>query len=103
VWAQISFWAAVVITRLLSVIPFFGFDLVFWIWGGFSVSGATLKFFFIMHFLLPWLCMLLVVFHLLFLHKYGSTSKLYCHFDLEKINFYPFYWFKDLLNLIFFY
>jgi quinol-cytochrome oxidoreductase complex cytochrome b subunit len=29
VWAQISFWAAVVITRLLSVIPFFGFDLVF--------------------------------------------------------------------------
>lgn len=28
VWAQISFWACVVITRLLSVVPFFGGDLV---------------------------------------------------------------------------
>jgi len=46
VWAQIRFWASVVITSLLSVIPIWGPSIVTWIWSGFSVSGATLKFFF---------------------------------------------------------
>jgi len=31
VWAQISFWASVVITSLLRVIPFYGGELVSWI------------------------------------------------------------------------
>lgn len=42
-WGQMSFWAATVITNLLSAIPFIGNKLVQWIWGGFSVSGATLN------------------------------------------------------------
>ena len=48
VWAQISFWASVVITSLLRVIPVYGPMLVVWIWSGFTVSGATLKFFFVL-------------------------------------------------------
>ncbi len=100
VWAQIRFWAAVVITSLLSVIPMFGGLIVNWVWGGFSVTRATLKFFFVLHFLLPWLLVVLMMVHLVFLHRTGRTSKLYCHGDYDKINFYVFYWRKDGLNII---
>lgn len=101
VWAQISFWASVVITSLLSVIPIWGPSLVVWIWSGFTVSGATLKFFFVLHFLLPWFILVIVLVHLIFLHDTGSTSKLFCHGDYDKVSFYPFYWFKDSYNLLF--
>ena len=37
-----SFWAATVITNLLSAIPYIGEEIVRWVWGGFSVSNATL-------------------------------------------------------------
>jgi ubiquinol-cytochrome c reductase cytochrome b subunit len=103
VWAQMRFWASVVITSLLSVIPFFGPVLVNWVWGGFSVSGATLKFFFVLHFLLPWLLLVVVLLHLLFLHETGSSSKLFCHGDYDKIAFFRFYWWKDGVNLLFFF
>lgn len=100
VWAQIRFWASVVITSLLRVIPIWGFTLVVWIWRGFTVSGATLKFFFVLHFLVPWFIFLLVLVHLIYLHDSGRTSKLYCHGDFDKISFYPFYWVKDSYNLL---
>lgn len=103
VWAQMSFWASVVITRLLSVIPYFGFSLVYWIWGGFSVVGSTLKFFFVLHFLLPWFIFVVILVHLFFLHRTGSTSSLYCHGDYDKVCFFPFYFYKDSYNLLFFF
>lgn len=102
VWAQMRFWASVVITSLLSVIPVFGPQIVVWVWGGFGVSSATLKFFFVVHFLLPWALILVVLSHLLFLHDTGSTSKLFCHGDYDKIFFFPFYWWKDSYNVLFF-
>jgi len=101
VWAQISFWAAVVITSLLSVIPVFGSILVSWVWGGFRVSSATLKFFFVLHFLLPWFLLVLVGLHLLFLHSTGRTSKIFINGDFDKINFFVFYWSKDGVNFFF--
>jgi len=103
VWAQISFWASVVITSLLTVIPYWGFTLVFWVWGGFSVTGSTLKFFFVLHFLLPWISLILIIIHLFFLHSTGSSSNLFCFLDLDKVNFFPYFIFKDLLNFIFFF
>ena len=101
VWAQISFWASVVITSLLRVIPIWGPVLVVWIWSGFTVSGATLKFFFVLHFLVPYLVLVVILVHLIFLHTTGSTSKLFCHGDYDKIRFFPYYWLKDSYNLIF--
>lgn len=101
VWAQISFWASVVITSLLRVIPIWGPTLVVWIWRGFTVSGATLKFFFVLHFLVPWFILVVILVHLIFLHDTGRTSKIFCHGDYDKISFYPFYWFKDGYNLLF--
>lgn len=100
VWAQIRFWAAVVITSLLRVIPIWGPTIVTWIWRGFGVTGATLKFFFVLHFLVPWGLLVVVLLHLLFLHRTGRTSKLYCHGDYDKINFGPEYWGKDGYNIV---
>lgn len=100
VWAQMSFWASVVITSLLSVIPVYGIKIVTWIWSGFRVSGATLKFFFVLHFLLPWFLTILILIHLVFLHDSGRTSKLFCHGDYDKIIFFSFYWWKDGYNII---
>nr|YP_009550283.1 cytochrome b [Heterorhabditis indica]YP_817457.1 cytochrome b [Heterorhabditis bacteriophora]ABJ80701.1 cytochrome b [Heterorhabditis bacteriophora]AZU95942.1 cytochrome b [Heterorhabditis bacteriophora]QAA11087.1 cytochrome b [Heterorhabditis indica]QAA11099.1 cytochrome b [Heterorhabditis bacteriophora] len=100
VWAQMSFWAAVVITSLLSVIPIWGPTIVIWIWSGFGVTGATLKFFFVLHFLVPWGLLVLVLLHLVFLHDTGSTSSLYCHGDYDKVCFAPEYWGKDAYNVI---
>lgn len=100
VWAQIRFWAAVVITSLLRVIPIWGPRIVIWIWRGFGVTRATLKFFFVLHFLLPWGLLVIVITHLIFLHRTGSTSRLYCHGDYDKICFAPEYWGKDLYNVI---
>nr|YP_003434049.1 cytochrome b [Trichostrongylus axei]ACX85198.1 cytochrome b [Trichostrongylus axei] len=101
VWAQMSFWAAVVITSLLSVIPVWGPMIVMWIWSGFGVTSATLKFFFVLHFLVPWGLLVLVMLHLLMLHSTGSTSSLYCHGDYDKLCFGPEYWNKDFYNLVF--
>lgn len=42
-WGQMSFWAATVITSLLSTIPVVGTELVHWLWGGFSVTTFTLN------------------------------------------------------------
>lgn len=103
VWSQIRFWASVVITSLLTVIPIFGFKLVFWIWGGFSVTGATLKFFFVLHFLLPWVLVFFIFMHLFFLHDTGRTSKIFYCGGIFKLNFYTFYWFKDFYNFFIFF
>jgi len=52
-WGQMSYWAATVITNLLSAIPYFGSFIVEWVWGGFAVSNPTLTRFFALHYLLP--------------------------------------------------
>jgi len=39
VWGQMSFWAATVITNLVSVVPFVGQAIVIWLWSGFSVDN----------------------------------------------------------------
>uniref|UniRef100_A0A0N4U4Z6 Complex III subunit 3 n=1 Tax=Dracunculus medinensis TaxID=318479 RepID=A0A0N4U4Z6_DRAME len=65
-----------------------------------EVSGATLKFFFAVHFLLPWFIFVLVVFHLIMLHVTGRTSVLSGFGDYDKIGFFPYYWLKDSYNLV---
>lgn len=74
--------------------------MVYFVWGGFSVIESTLKFFFVLHFLLPWVGAGLVVFHLIFLHYTGRSSVLYCHGDYDKVMFFPYYWYKDALDIV---
>nr|YP_010417815.1 cytochrome b [Precis octavia]USF17974.1 cytochrome b [Precis octavia] len=99
-WGQMSFWGATVITNLLSAIPYLGTTLVNWIWGGFAVDNATLTRFYTFHFLFPFVIMMLVMIHLLFLHQTGSNNPLGINSNLDKIPFHPFYVFKDLIGFI---
>jgi len=63
------------------------------------VGDMTLKFFFSLHFILPWFVILLVLIHLFFLHESGSTSGLMCFGNYDKVNFYPFFIFKDIVSI----
>jgi len=75
-WGQISYWAATVITNLLRIVPYFGEDLVEWVWGGYGVGNPTLTRFFTLHYLLPFVILVLVLVHLIFLHLYASSNPL---------------------------
>lgn len=102
VWGQISYWAATVITNLLSAIPYFGPSLVEWVWGGFAVGSATLVRFFALHYLLPFVVSALVVVHLFFLHQSGSSNPLGLNSNSYKVSFHSFFSFKDILGFLFF-
>nr|YP_010142659.1 cytochrome b [Sinotaia quadrata]QQL03239.1 cytochrome b [Sinotaia quadrata] len=99
-WGQMSFWGASVITSLLSAIPYVGKMLVQWIWGGFTVDNATLTRFFALHFLLPFIIVVMSAMHLLFLHETGSNNMLYVNSDLEKVSFHVYYSYKDLFGFV---
>lgn len=94
-WGQMSFWGATVITNLLSAIPYVGTDVVQWVWGGFSVSNATLNRFFSLHYLLPFLLAALGVVHLICLHVDGSNNPIGVRSDLDKVPFHTYYTSKD--------
>ena len=97
-WGQISFWGATVITNLFSAIPYFGLEIVNWIWGGFAVDNATLTRFFAFHFLIPFLTVALVLIHLLFLHQTGSNNPLGAQLNIDKLPFHPYFSVKDLFG-----
>jgi quinol-cytochrome oxidoreductase complex cytochrome b subunit len=99
VWAQIRFWASVVITSLLKVIPYIGQIAILWIWGGFIVGSRTLKFFFVVHFLAPYVLLLVIIAHLLQLHNTGSRNRIGIH-GVGIVSFFPYFWIKDLMNLL---
>ena len=95
-WGQISFWGATVITNLASAIPVVGPEVVKWLWGGFSVSNATLNRFFSLHFLLPFIIAALSIVHLITLHQYISSNPLGVFKKKDMIKFHPFFSWKDL-------
>lgn len=99
-WGQISFWGATVITNLLSAIPYLGEILVQWIWGGFAVDSPTLVRFFTFHFILPFIVLLIVIIHLLFLHQTGSNNPLGLKLNADKVPFHPYFVSKDILGFI---
>jgi ubiquinol-cytochrome c reductase cytochrome b subunit len=97
-WGQMSFWGATVITNLFSAIPYVGQSISFWLWGGFSVDNATLNRFFSLHYLLPFLIVGVVIIHLSLLHIEGSNNPLGICSKLDKVNFYPYFFVKDLFG-----
>nr|YP_007474879.1 cytochrome b [Phyxioschema suthepium]AFC77867.1 cytochrome b [Phyxioschema suthepium] len=99
-WGQMSFWAATVITNLLSVIPYVGGLLVEWVWGGFAVSNPTLTRFFAFHFLFPFVILGLVMIHLMYLHVEGSGNPLGLSSDLDSVEFHSYYSSKDMVGVV---
>nr|QLD97087.1 cytochrome b [Secretargas transgariepinus]QLD97100.1 cytochrome b [Secretargas transgariepinus] len=97
-WGQMSFWGATVITNLLSAIPYMGPTITQWLWGGFSVENPTLTRFFTLHFLLPFILLLMVIIHITLLHETGSNNPLGSTLNIDKIPFHPYFSMKDLLG-----
>jgi len=101
-YGQMSLWGATVITNLLSAIPWIGQSFVEFVWGGFSVSNATLNRFFSLHYLLPFILAALAAVHLLTLHQHGSSNPLGVSGNLDRLAFHPYFTFKDLVTIVFF-
>jgi len=99
-WGQISYWAATVITNLISTIPFFGSKIVIWLWGGFSVSNPTLTRFYSLHFVLPFVVTFLVVLHIYYLHIYTRSNPLGVDSSSNKITFHYYFIIKDFILFI---
>jgi len=100
-WGQMSFWGATVITNLFSAIPLVGTDIVYWLWGGFSVDNPTLNRFFGLHFFLPFILISIVILHLYFLHKHGSNTPLGLKsLNIDSIPFTPYYIIKDIIGVL---
>ena len=106
-WGQMSYWGATVITNLVSVIPIFGNRILWWLWGNFNVDHSTLKKFFSLHFLLPFVILSLSFIHIVFLHMHGSNNVTGIDtIENVTIKFSPYYLVKDYLGLfvmLFFY
>nr|AHA52451.1 cytochrome b [Histeromerus sp. QL-2013] len=100
-WGQMSFWGATVITNLLSALPYVGQMLVEWLWGSFSVDNPTLNRFYTLHFLLPFILVVMVMIHLMFLHETGSNNPLGLNSNFYKISFHNYYTLKDFLGFVF--
>lgn len=83
---------------MVTVIPYVGKDLLYWIWGGYTVGQATLLRFYVFHFLFPFLIALVVVVHLVYLHKVGGNNPLGIYRPGDDIPFHPYYTYKDLVG-----
>jgi len=101
-WGQIRFWGATVITNIFSAIPYIGTNLVQWLWGGFAVSSPTLNRFFSIHFILPFIILLLITIHLMILHKSGSNNPLGISSNSDRIPFHLYFTIKDVLGFLIF-
>ena len=100
-WGQISFWGARVITRFLTVVPFLGKKIVIELWRGFAVGQRILSFFFRLHFILPFILLIVILFHLIYLHLNLSRNKV---FSIKRTNKKPFNNLllnQDLINIIY--
>lgn len=99
-WGQMSFWGATVITNFVSAIPYIGNDIVQWIWGGFSVSNATLNRFFSLHYLFPFILAGLIIIHIVLLHETGSNSPVGLNPNSDKVPFHIYFTTKDVYGFI---
>ncbi len=97
-WGQMRFWAATVITNIISAVPVFGLIIVEWIWGGFAVREATLTRFYSFHFIFPFIILALIFVHLLILHQTGSNNPLNISASKNKIPFSHYFVYKDVLR-----
>lgn len=99
-WGQMSFWAATVITNLASAIPLIGEKVVTWLWGGFSVGDPTLNRMFVLHYLFPFIIVVLVIIHIAAVRVHGSNNPTGVEMksDKDAIPFHPYYTVKDFFG-----
>jgi len=99
-YGQMSYWGATVIVNLVSVIPYVGPNICVLLWRAYTVNLYTLKRFFTLHFLLPFVVLLLVVRHILLLHLTRSNST---YLGVSRKNFFKLFFVKDVITWMFFF
>lgn len=105
-YGQMSYWGATVITNFLSVIPYIGEDIKKYIWGEYKIGSSTILRFYVIHYTLPFILILFILFHIYFIHKKGGNNPI--AFKEIQIKFSTYYIHKDffsffLLLLFFFF
>jgi ubiquinol-cytochrome c reductase cytochrome b subunit len=94
-YGQMSFWGATVITNLLSFIPF----LIEWVNGSYFISEPTIKRFFVIHYLLSFILLLFLFYHIFYLHYHSSLSPLGV-INYLLLPFFPYLISKDIFGLL---
>lgn len=89
-----------VITSLLGAIPAVGNDLLFMLWGSYTIDNATLIRFYSLHFTLPFIILILTILHFVLLHEFGSSNPLGLQFKVDYVPFMPYYGVKDAFSII---
>lgn len=64
------------------------------------MGAPTLRRFYSLHFLLPFVLSFLIILHLYFLHAEGSRNRLGLNRNIDKIEFHPYFSVKDLYFII---
>lgn len=100
-WGQMSFWGATVITNLFTAVPVFGTKLLMTLWGGYSITSATLVRFYALHFILPFVILTITTVHIYLLHLVTSNNPLGPLFYNDMAWFFP-YTIKDFYGTIVF-
>nr|ATE46686.1 cytochrome b [Protostelium mycophagum] len=99
-WGQMSFWGATVISSLVGAVPLVGGDILIWLWGGYSVGGATLTRFFALHFALPFITLGVAAVHIILVQHFSSNNPLGVACMTDFIPFSPYYLVKDIAGVI---
>lgn len=99
-WGQMSYWAATVISTLLSTIPFVGEQLLIYLWGGIVLDQCTLTRIFGLHYLLPFVILVLSGAHIAVLHRTGSSNPLSLQGG-DTIPFHPYFTWKDSVIVLY--
>ncbi|MGP1921794.1 MAG: cytochrome b [Candidatus Hodgkinia cicadicola] len=84
-WGQISYWAAVVSSNFVEVVPCIGKYLKTILLGGPTVSDATIKRFFVFHCILPFAVIALVMFHIRLVHAKGQLYYSKCKLPVKRV------------------
>ncbi|MGP1911578.1 MAG: cytochrome b N-terminal domain-containing protein [Candidatus Hodgkinia cicadicola] len=84
-WGQISYWAGVVSSNFVEVIPCIGKLLKVILLGGPTISDGTLKRFFVFHCILPFVVITLVASHVWLVHAKGQLYYSKCKLPVKRV------------------
>ena len=97
---QISYWARIVITNFLAIVPIIGNNLILLIWGNKFINNILLNRFFSLHFILALIIIFISLIHLIILHIKKSSNPLRINNNIDQINLNPLFIFKDIIIII---
>lgn len=96
-WGNMSFWGAMVITKFLRTLPYLGVFLLYRIWGGLNVCEISVYRFFSLHFIMPFVLVVLRIVHMAMLHVTVSRNPLHIN-NKDFLSFFPYFWRKDIVG-----